>query len=78
VWIQPRKRTTLQMPTSFSLRKAASRRPLERGRLEPPGSLAQGTFSKGFSRNLGGLPLSVVETLGRLVQGKPEGQPTWR
>jgi hypothetical protein len=44
------------MPSQWQ--KAESGRPPARGRQEPPESLARGTLSQGFAKNLGDLPVS--------------------
>ena len=58
--IQLRNHRSLRMPTPLFLRKAASGRPIGRGRQEPPESLARSALSKGFARNLGELLVSFL------------------
>ena len=52
------------MPTPLAWRKAASGRPLARGRQEPPESLARGTLPQGFPRNLGELSSLLLQLRG--------------
>src|SRR5215470_12265448 len=47
------KSTPMRKPRPFNWPKAESGQPLKQGGREPPESLARGTLSKGFSRNLG-------------------------
>ena len=58
--IQLRKRYSLRMPTLLAWRKAASGRPISRGWLEPPESLARGTLPQGLPRNAGELSISSI------------------
>src|SRR5713101_2621688 len=64
------------MSTPLAWRKTAFGRPIRRGRWEPPESLARGTRSQGFSRNLGDLPSPPVQSR----QGAPDSNgpgPGW-
>ena len=59
--IQLRNRFVVSVPTLLAWRKAASGRALGEFAPGPTESLARGTLSKGFSRNLGELPISSRE-----------------
>lgn len=60
------------MPTLLTQRKAASREPLCEVLVEPPESLARGTLSQGFPRNLGGLLVSPAHAEVPRGRGRPE------
>jgi hypothetical protein len=64
------------MPTLLTQRKAASRGPIGEVPVEPPESLARGTLSEGFPRNLGDLLVSSVQAEGLLGRGRPETDGT--
>ena len=51
--VLPDHRFVIATPTPLAWRKAVSAGPIERGLEEPPESLARGTCSQGFPRNLG-------------------------
>ena len=76
MWIQLRNRTSWRMPTPLTQRKAASCGPKGEVRNEPPESLARGTLSKGFSRNLGDLLVSTLQGEVPLGRGRPETNGT--